>query len=196
MINFAKKNLFFIVIGVVAVLFLFVFNGKPEDDKAIEVKPIQAAADKSDPTPKVQETTNAYVDVKGEVNSPGVYETTAGTRVEDVIKLAGGFTKNANQVVINLAQKVHDEMIILVPKIGDPVVSGAEGSVSTEKKIRINYAPQEEMEKLNGIGPSKAQAIIQYREENGLFQTIEDLLEVSGIGEKTLENMKDSIQIP
>ncbi len=62
--------------------------------------------------------------------------------------------------------------------------------------MRINYADQAAIEELNGIGPSKAQAIIQYREENGLFKTAEDLLDISGIGEKTLEAMKEDIQIP
>lgn len=194
MINFIKKNLFIIMLGVVAVLFLFVFNDKPEAEKAVDVKPIEAVK-KSEQTPRVQETTKAYVDVKGEVNRPGVYEIPPSSRVKDVISLAGGFTKDANQTVINLAQKVHDEMIILVPKIGDTVVAGTNETTGT-KKINLNYASQAEIEELNGIGPAKAQAIIQYREENGLFQTMEDILNVSGIGEKTLENMKDSIQVP
>ncbi|ASN05170.1 helix-hairpin-helix domain-containing protein [Virgibacillus necropolis] len=193
MINLAKKNLFFIVIGIAAVLFLFVFNDKPEQENTVDVKPIEAASIKEPAT--VQETTDAYVDVKGEVKSPGVYEVSVGSRVEDVITLAGGFTEKANQSVINLAQKVHDEMIILVPKAGELVDVKTEGSTNSTK-INLNYAKQEEIEQLNGIGPSKAQAIIQYREENGLFQTMEDVLNVPGIGEKTLENMKESIQIP
>lgn len=187
------------MIGVAAVLFLFVFNGKPEQEKTIDVKSIQATGKAEEATKnQVQEITTAYVDVKGEVTSPGVYQTSPGARVEDIIKLAGGFSKEANQSVINLAQKVHDEMVILVPKVGDETVAAVAGTgeVTGVKKINLNSATQEEMEELNGIGPSKAQAIIQYREENGLFQTVEDLLNVSGIGEKTLENMKDSIQIP
>lgn len=86
-------------------------------------------------------------------------------------------------------------MIILVPKVGDTVVAGTEVTTGSVK-INLNYATKEEMEELTGIGPSKAQAIIQYREENGLFQTTKDILNVSGIGEKTLENIRDSIQIP
>lgn len=196
MINFVKKNLFFLVISVAAVLFLFVFNSKSEKDKVIDVKPIEAA-DKNESIPQAKEATMAFIDVKGEVNHPGVYEAPPNSRVEEIIKLAGGFTKNANQSVINLAQKVHDEMVILVPKIGDTVVPDVEGErTATSKKVNLNYASQEQIEELSGIGPSKAQAIIQYREENGLFQSMEDILNVSGIGEKTLENIKDSIQVP
>ncbi|ASK63132.1 competence protein ComEA [Virgibacillus phasianinus] len=198
MINFAKKNLFFIMIGLAVVLFLFVFNGKPEQEKPIDVKPL-AADDKnkspvSAPNPETNHA-NAYVDVKGEVKNPGVYDMPTDARVQDVIRSAGGFTKQANQSVVNLAQKVQDEMIILVPKTGEE--SPEAGSVApTPAKINLNYATQEEIEQLNGIGPSKAQAIIQYREENGLFHLIEDVLNVPGIGEKTLENMKENIQLP
>lgn len=194
MFNFIKKNLFFIVIGVAAILFLFVFTDKKDQEKVVDVKPIEASSNKQEAT-TTRKAANAYIDVKGEVKSPGVYEIAIDSRVEEVINLAGGFTKQANQSVINLAQKVHDEMIILVPKVGDTVIEGGEESAGSGK-INLNYASQDEIEELNGIGPSKAQAIIQYREENGLFQTIEDVLNVSGIGEKTLENMKDSIQVP
>ncbi|WP_404453086.1 helix-hairpin-helix domain-containing protein [Virgibacillus necropolis] len=192
MINLFKKNLFFIVIGIAAVLFLFVFNDKPDQEKAVEVKPLKAASNDSK---TLQETTLAYVDVKGEVDSPGVYEISINSRVEDVINLAGGFTNKADQSVINLAQKVQDEMIILVPKVGESLVMEKDGETNPTK-IRLNYATQEEIEQLNGIGPSKAQAIIQYREENGLFHKVEDVLNVPGIGEKTLENMKENIQVP
>lgn len=181
------------MIGVAAVLFLFVFNDKPEQKKTVDVKPIEAIS-VNEPT-TTHEIKNAYVDVKGEVKNPGVYEISIDSRVEEVIKLTGGFTKHANQSVINLAQKVHDEMIILVPKAGESVELRTEGSTSPTK-INLNYATQEEIEQLHGIGPSKAQAIIQYREEKGLFQKVEDVLNVPGIGEKTLENMKEDIQVP
>lgn len=116
-------------------------------------------------------------------------------RVNDVIKKAGGFTNDADQSQVNLAQKVQDEMIIFIPSTGGDIENGGL-SVDIASKLRINYASQEEIESLNGIGPSKAKAIIQYREENGLFQNTEDLLNVSGIGETTLENIKDDIQVP
>ncbi|MEI3613319.1 helix-hairpin-helix domain-containing protein [Pseudogracilibacillus sp. SO30301A] len=138
------------------------------------------------------------VDIKGEVEKPGVYEIEQGTRVIDSIDAAGGFTKEADQNQINLAEKVHDEMVLIVPKLGEestnpsPVVSHQDN----EQKIRLNQATKEEIEQLNGIGPAKAQAIIDFREENGMFQQVDDLLQVNGIGEKTLENVKEFIIIP
>lgn len=191
MINFFRKNLFFVIIGLSAVLFLFIFNEKSKSDGTVELKPIKEGHQSV-----TQSTVNMYVDVKGEVKNPGVYTITKESRVEDVIILAGGFTKKANQTVINLAQKVHDEMIIAVPKVGETTESASSQVPVNSTKINLNYASQEEIEQLNGIGPSKAQAIIQYREENGLFQTIDEVLNVPGIGEKTLENMKESIQLP
>ncbi|QGS68904.1 ComEA family DNA-binding protein [Oceanobacillus sp. 143] len=145
--------------------------------------------------PAVNENSFAVIDVKGAVLKPGVYEISLDSRVNDVILKAGGFTADADQTGVNLAQKVQDEMILVIPKIGEQTALAASSS-DDSGKVRINYATQEEIENLNGIGPSKAQAIIAHRDEHGFFQTVEDLLEVSGIGEKTLENMKDSIQVP
>lgn len=140
-----------------------------------------------------------YVDVKGEVNAPGVYLIEEkDKRVDDLIRLAGGFTEDADVTSVNLAQKVHDEMVIFVPKIGQHFNSSFELSSSgtINPKMRINYATIEEISTLNGIGEVKATAIVKYREENGFFQTVDDLLMVSGIGEKTLEKIKDQIQAP
>lgn len=135
-----------------------------------------------------------YVDVKGEVHKPGIYEMSPTSRVNDVIEVSGGFTDQAEQTAVNLAQKVVDEMVIIVPtKDGENLNTPA---AAQNDKVRINDVDQAEIETLTGIGPSKAQAIIQYREEHGQFQQVEDLLNVSGIGEKTLENIEDDIQVP
>ncbi|HLR08270.1 MAG TPA: helix-hairpin-helix domain-containing protein [Bacillota bacterium] len=139
----------------------------------------------------------AIVDVKGEVIKPGVYDVPIASRVHDVLEMAGGFTEDADESAVNLAKKVYDEMVIFIPKIGDDSQLEADGLRDDQPaKMRINEATQEEIETLNGIGPSKAEAIIQYREEHGYFQTLEDLLEVSGIGEKTLDHIKEDVQIP
>lgn len=138
------------------------------------------------------------VDIKGNVVKPGIYEMDHDARVHEAIDLAGGFNEKAEQTAINLAQKIQDEMVIYVPAQGEVEQSqvNLSDSDSNQSKIRINSATADEIESLNGIGPSKAQAIIDYREENGLFQSVEDLLEVPGIGEKTLENLKEDIQVP
>ncbi|WP_246001089.1 helix-hairpin-helix domain-containing protein [Oceanobacillus piezotolerans] len=137
------------------------------------------------------------VDVKGEVVNKGVYQVNSNARVNDVISKAGGFTAKADETQVNLAQRVQDEMVIFIPEKGEGTQQIMEGASSTgTDKIRINYATQEEVEKLSGIGPSKAAAIIEHREEHGFFQTADDLLEITGIGEKTVENIKEEIQVP
>lgn len=136
------------------------------------------------------------VDVKGAVVRPGVYEVMEYARVHDVITLAGGLTKEADQTKINLAAKVHDEMMIYVPVKGESNAPALSSTSSEEKpKVDINNASVEEIQKIQGIGPAKAAAIIAYREEHGPFRKIEDLLNVSGIGEKSLDKMKEQIII-
>ncbi|MFA9558806.1 helix-hairpin-helix domain-containing protein [Evansella sp. AB-rgal1] len=140
-----------------------------------------------------------FVDIKGEVNVPGIYEMVEGDRVFAAIEKAGGITENGEQRAINLAEKCYDEMVIYVP----PIVEGGEvyemvsvSSSSSGGKIAVNKATADELTAIPGIGPSKAAAIIQYREENGPFQKEEDLTKVPGIGEKTLDNMREFIKVP
>ncbi|RAN59148.1 hypothetical protein B8A40_02755 [Dolosigranulum pigrum] len=140
------------------------------------------------------------VDVKGEVHVPGVYELPADGRVKDAIAMAEGLTDEANELAINFAQKVEDQMVIYVPHIDDgagtpEIATAGGGSDSGELAININTASEQELMTLSGIGQAKAQQIIQYREENGLFDTPEDLMNVSGIGEKSFETLKDSIKV-
>lgn len=195
-----KKYSFFIIIAVLAAGFLL-FTGSKDSRETSDFTAVSGAVENSSAEPSLAETEEApavtvvVVDVKGAVVSPGVYEVDPASRVNDVIKLAGGFTKKADKSQVNLAQKVQDEMIIQIPKQGDPQQAGTAAAAGSGK-IRINYAEQAEIEELNGIGPSKAAAIIQHREEHGLFQAAEDLLDVPGIGEKTLENLREDIQVP
>lgn len=197
MLHILKKSAFFIVIIIVVVLFLFFTRDKDSADSASELNAIlsEENADQAQELDVPVDTT-AIIDVKGQVNKPGVYEMDIESRVNEVIEKAGGFTKDADQTQVNLAQKVQDEMVIHIPKTGETAVQAPGEASDGSGKIRINQATQEEIETLNGIGPSKAEAIIQFREEHGLFKTPEDLLEISGIGEKTLENLLDDIQVP
>ncbi|TMN21018.1 helix-hairpin-helix domain-containing protein [Lentibacillus cibarius] len=192
-----KKYLFPIILVLIVGIFLF-WNNDSSDEAILEKESTNPnlKADSPDDSKVKQQPTEVMVDVKGEVVAPGVYETAADARVHDVIQMAGGFKKNADQTTVNLAQKVQDEMVIMVPAIAENATPSSVTSKTGTKKVRINYADQAEIEELNGIGPSKAQAVIQYREENGLFKDTEDLLDVSGIGEKTLEALKEEIQIP
>lgn len=145
-------------------------------------------------TEKTSENKEMMVDIKGEVMKPGVYKVTAGMRVNDVIQMAGGLTNNADPTSVNLAQKLQDEMVVLVTNQLQALTDSALDSSS--KQIALNQATSEEIQTLSGIGPSKAKAIIDYREKNGPFQKKEDLLNVSGIGEATFENIQEQIRIP
>lgn len=149
----------------------------------------------------LQEKEMIMVDIKGEVKRPGVYELEDGARMQELILLAGGFTEDAKQQVINLAAMLRDQQLVYIPheqEETDEQLSSIidEGATDREKeKININTATQTELMLLDGIGSKKAEAIIAYREENGSFKAVDDLAQVSGIGEKTVENLRDSIKI-
>lgn len=135
-----------------------------------------------------------FIDVKGEVKNPGVYTMKQGSRVKDAIEKAGGFTSNASPLSVNLAKKLVDEMVVFVAEEGsEPNMISTQ---SDNNKIYINQATIEQLKTLPGIGYTKAKAILQYREKNGPFSKLEDLLQVKGIGTKTLESFKDEIHVP
>ena len=145
-----------------------------------------------------QEKRIIKVHVAGAVVSEGIVELEEGARVEDAIKGAGGTTVNANVKKINLAQKVQDGQKIYIPEEGEEVYITEENlnsNISKVGKININTATQTELELLTGIGPSMASKIISYRNKNGKFKTIEDVKEVSGIGESKFEKIKEEITV-
>ena len=141
-----------------------------------------------------------YVDVKGEVHHPGVYQMKAENRVKDLIEAAGGFTPLADDQKLNLAQLLEDQMVIVVPKKGEEVNSElAQASTSQKKevgkegKVNINTATVEELKTLKGIGEKKAEAIIEYRKKNGSFKNKEELMKVRGIGKKLYESFQERV---
>ncbi len=135
------------------------------------------------------------VDVSGAVAHPGVYPLQHGARVKDALSAAGGMTGDADTKRVNLAAFVRDGEKILVP---DKHSAPADISIATDGEqvlININTASQSLLEDLPGIGPVTAKSIIQYREEHGPFENIEDICNVPGIGPATFENLKDSITV-
>lgn len=154
-----------------------------------------------------------YVDIKGAVKIPQVVPVTPGMRVHDVVEMAGGVTGEADQSQVNLAQLVTDQMVIYVPKVGEEVSPSTEalvaGSQVTESAVsessgdgtsdgdlvNINTADITMLQTLSGIGEKRAADIINYRETNGLFETVDDLDQVSGIGEKTMEKLRPLITV-
>lgn len=145
-----------------------------------------------------------YVDVDGAVVSPGVYRLKDGARVAQAIDVAGGLTPEADVTGLNRASKVADGQKIYVPKVGEQQAVAAGGGVdggaattsgagSSSGLVNINTASAAELQTLSGIGPSMAQSIIDERTKNGAFASVDDLMRVSGIGEKKLAKIKDCI---
>lgn len=198
-----------VILGII--LYHLLSNGKSDDTlhDLMKEEVVLNNVQEEDSTAKkreasLEQSTMIKVDVKGAVSKPGVYTAQLGERVIDLVERAGGFLDDADQTKINLSQKVSDEMVIYVPIVGEDVETVeqmANFSQPTEKasnsdgKVNINHADSAMLQTLPGIGAGKAEAIIEYRETNGPFQTVEDLMNVSGIGEKTFEKLKDSITI-
>lgn len=135
------------------------------------------------------------VDIKGEVQQPDVYALPAGSRIYEAIDMAGGLTDEADERQLNLAQLLEDEMVIYVPAYDEQwdATTIQQTTSDSSGRVAINKADAKELETLPGIGPKKAEAIIAYREEHGPFRTIDDLQNVSGIGEKSLERLEEEI---
>ena len=144
------------------------------------------------PTTTAVTPTELKVYVSGAVARPGVYTFRPGDRVVDAIDAAGGPMAGADLSRINLAAKVKDEQQIHVPKPGESFPQESSGQ---PQKININTASTKLLETLPGIGETKAQAIVNYREEHGDFKRIDDLVEVAGIGSSTYENLKNLITV-
>jgi len=130
------------------------------------------------------------VHVVGAVEEPGVVDMSAAGRIEEAIRLAGGPTDDADLTKINLAEPVTDGQQIFVPKFGEELPSaGSEQRQIPREKVRINNATREELEVIPGIGPTLAQAIIDYRNIHGAFSSIEQLDEVPGIGARRVADL-------
>ena len=201
------KKILSIIGGVLAVIVIILVGrgmmASPTKEKVMVTNAVT--------TTRVEETTtmmpqNCYVDIKGEVLRPGVYEFSCESRIQEVIKKAGGFTEEADETKINLAQKISDQMQIIVPNLhsqqeggvtegnsGKGNLSNTTPSNSKQGTVNINTATLEELQTIKGIGKKKAEAILQYRKEHGAFRTKEDLLQVKGIGKKALEAIESQV---
>lgn len=139
-----------------------------------------------------QETTDRiYVFVCGAVEQPGVYELLEGSRAFEAIQAAGGFSEQAAENEVNQAEILKDEMKLYVPTLQDLELQ----QEAESRKININKATQADLMTLPGVGEAKANQIIQYREEHGAFQSIEDIMLISGIKEGLFQKIKDYITV-
>ena len=146
---------------------------------------------------------NVTIYVSGEVNNPGIVTIESDKRLYDAVEKLGGVTQNADLNRINLAIKLNDEEHYIIPKIGEDNIISQDISVNNidtikneqTSKININTATIEELDNLPGVGESTANKILNYREENGMFKSIEEIKNVNGIGEKKYIDIKDKICI-
>ena len=133
-----------------------------------------------------------YVHILGEVRQPGLYELRDGDRAVDAVAAAGGFTEAADAAGLNLARFVSDGEQIIVPAIGEAPPAGAGG---VPGKVNLNTADAALLDTLPGVGPATAAKIIAWREQHGRFESVEDLLDVGGIGQAKFESLRDLVTI-
>lgn len=200
---FFRQNVKSIILAFVCSLVLiigglFYFNqNKTEDYSDVSFSNISNEINNKDEKAEDKHDEKIFVDVKGAVKHPGVFETTKDKRVKDLIEEAGGLLDDADTSTLNLSQKVKDQMVIYVLKHGEKPKQMSDGGSSSSNTdvININTANKEQLMKISGVGKTKAEAIISYREKNGDFKKKEDITKVRGIGKATFEKIKDKIEV-
>ena len=205
-----KAKLKYIIIAIIILVALVVSYVLSLDNKDVSAENVEITK-----TDVANVTSKVYVDIKGSVKKPGVYQVSADSIVWDIVNLSGGFTKNAYTKNINLSQKVKDEMVIYVfsknemLKMNENVktdttcttnIINYDNCITTEKNetstvlVNINTASKEELMNVSGIGASKADSIIAYRIKTP-FSKIEDIMNVCGIGESLFDKIKKYITV-
>jgi competence protein ComEA len=132
-----------------------------------------------------------YVHILGQVVAPGLYALHAGDRGVDAVAAAGGFAPDADPAALNLARPLDDGEQIVIPAIGETVA----GAPASDGRVNLNTADLAALDRLPGIGPAKAQAILDWREQNGRFGAVDDLLDVPGIGASTLGQLRELVSV-
>ncbi len=217
------KNKMVVIIGILLVFVLSFILLNKKNDVVVSAQSNNEIIEKSNNNSSEVKEKKVKVDIKGAVKKPGVYEVNSDNRVIDVISLSGGLKSNANTNYINLSAKVTDEMVIWIYTISEinklklektsseymiktcncPVVDNTtclNSNINTSNKeslakLNINIASLDELTKLDGIGESKAKNIIEYRNKNGKFEKLEDIMNVTGIGNSAYNKIKDKITI-
>src|SRR5512139_513654 len=185
--------IFLSIVGIIAFVVIYVILKRPEPASPPLVITLQPRPTAEPPT-ATPATINIYV--AGAVKKPDVYALPLNSIVKDAITAAGGATADADLDRINLATRLADQMEVYVPRKGEaapPSAPDAPAPDAPAAKININTASVEELDKLPGIGPALAKAIIDYRTTNSPFQQIEDINDVKGIGDALFEKIKDQI---
>lgn len=215
--NSKKIMLSIILISIILILFIiYMLNTNSNDEIFLESLTVGGNTAESNVVENLEaeeelETEKIAIHIIGEVKKEGIVYLEASSRIVDAIKEAGGATKEADLSQINLAYELQDGQKIYIPnkneKISEYITMSSGNNVIIEEnnssaeterkenKVNINTANVNELDNLPGIGPSLAQRIIEYREENGKFKSIEELQNVKGIGEAKYSDIKDNVTI-
>ena len=203
-VMFFKQNIksivlaFFCSVVVIGIGFYYFNHSKTENYNDISFSNHKSDRIDNEEKNDDKQDEKIFVDVKGAVKNPGVFETTKDKRIKDLIDVAGGLLDDADTSTLNLSQKVKDQMVIYVLKHGEKPKQMSEigtTSSSSGEVININTANKEQLMKISGVGKTKAEAIIEHREKNGDFKKKEDITKVRGIGKATFEKIKDKIEV-
>ncbi len=218
------KKIFLILLGIsillIGTIFILYKNYESENEEVIDIfKDEEEEKEQETVSPdnvqyEEDNIDKVVVDIKGMVVNPGVYEVESTKRVNDVIEMAGGLIEGADTSLINLAKIVSDEMTIIIyssnevlekyksevclcdcPEITNDACINSDITSDQNTVVNINTARKEELMTISGLGDAKADAIIKYREENGNFNSIEEIKNVSGIGDSLFEKIKDYITV-
>ena len=173
-------------------ILIAVLSGAAATGDSVEVSQVGpdgvASGPAAEPTPEVDAA--ILVHVLGAVAAPGLYELPGGARLVDAVAAAGGVLENADLAAVNLARPVADGEQIAVPRIGEaPPVTGD----TSDGVISLNTATPEQLDTLPRLGPAMAQRIIEWREQGNRFTSVDDLLEISGFGQKTVDSLRELV---
>jgi competence protein ComEA len=201
------------VVVLLAVRLLHHGSGGPASSLSVAAPPGPSATGATPTAPAATTPTRLLVvDVAGEVRRPGVYRVPAGARVDSAVQQAGGITKHGEGTAVNLAMPLHDGQQVVVPRRGAVAAAGGAGSAAAggtasggaasggtpgsvpAQPISLSTATVEQLDTLDGIGPTLAGRIVQYRDAHGGFRSVDELRQVDGIGDKRFESLQKAVE--
>ena len=217
--NLKDNKVIIVIICIIIIIFLCVFfyTRSNLENEYTELDNYNMLQNETNIEQEQEDISKIFIHVTGAVNNEGVVEIKEGSRIADAVDAANGFTEDADISQINLAYQLEDGQKIYIPRINDEKINGEEKVLQKEyvtdeagddiiiedetsnikrkenEKININTADQSSLEEILGVGKATAQKIIEYRKTNGKFKSIDDIKNVSGIGDSKFENMKEKI---
>lgn len=210
--DYRRELLTGLVVLAVVIIYLFThgLTGPLPGQVQSNVQSVAASSQASGAAPH-SSTGKVVVDIKGAVNKPGVYHLPHGSRVQEAVTAAGGLRDDADGNQVNLAKQLVDAQAIYIPARGEQAPAGmgtatssgsataaSDSSTTTtadHEPINLNSASKEQLTTITGIGDKKADLILQYRQEHGQFKSVDDLKNINGFGDKTVDKLRDQLAV-